>query len=166
DLGARVLRLGLRSHWCGSFPVHHPIERVSLRRFLATAALFRCDAIFNRRQPGYLARTGEQLRLGPLTVRHLRRRIGIVAAAGMTAGVVARCPRVAAAVPLAAGFALNAVHLRALRRAGEPIRLRALFSPRDISAHAVWAVVAGMARAAGEASVLVQRGSGKGCESV
>jgi hypothetical protein len=151
DLRLRLGHRGYRGLVTGGLSVLHPVERMSLARFLRTARYFREDAWFNRRHPGYLRTTGRTLVVGPLTLRQFRRRLPLLGiAAAVPLALVTGRPWAAVLGPLAAGLALHAVHLRALRRAGFHVPAAAALDPAEIAVHAVWGVLAACARIVGE----------------
>jgi len=155
DLWLRIIGRGDRDLMTGELSVGHPVERMSLARYLRTARYSREDAWFRRRHPSYLGSSGRKLVIGPLTLRHLRSRLPLLAlAAAVPLALVARSPWAAVLGPLAAGFVLNLVHLSAVRRTGVRVPVAAALDPIEIAVHAAWGVVAGCARAAGEVDCL------------
>jgi hypothetical protein len=158
DLWLRIVGRGHRGLLTGDLWITHPVERMSLARYLRTATCFREDGWFNRRHPGHLRGSGRALVVGPLTLRHLRRRLPLLGVAAMAPlALVARRPWAAAAGPLAAGLGLHLVHLRALRRAGYRVPAAAVLDPVEIAVHAAWGVVAVCARIVGEIDCLRAR---------
>lgn len=155
DLWLRIVDRGHRDLMTGELSVRHPVERMSLARYLRTARHCREDAWFSRRHPSYFGSSGRKLVIGPLTLSHFRWRLPLLGlAAVVPLALVARSPWAAVVGPLAVGFALNLVHLSAVRRAGVRVPVAAALDPIEIAVHAAWGVVAGCARAAGEVDCL------------
>jgi Glycosyl transferase family 2 len=157
DLGLRILALGHKSEWRTEFCVQHPLERMSLRRYLQTARLFRYDANFNRRHPGYLNRTGREIRIGRVSLRGFRRRLPLIAlgSSALLLGVGGTWWMLAIVPWVGAGLGLHTLHLRSLQRAGFKPRWRALMRLDEVVVHGMWAVVAALARCQGEIELII-----------
>jgi hypothetical protein len=150
DLGVRIIESGRRSEWAVQMFVQHPIEGIGLHAFLRTATFFREDAVFNERHPGYLASVGQQMNVGPIRLGGFRRRLGLAAFVGGGTALATRRLRVALLWWTVIGITLNAVHLRALRRAGCAVpSLVDLLRPSEVAAHGLWAISAGAAQSLG-----------------
>jgi Glycosyl transferase family 2 len=157
DLGIRIIESGVDADWAPSLYVLHPLEQLSARRFLATATLFLDDAEFRRRHPRYLGSVGQHLRVGPVRIRGLRRRLSLFAVIGCLVAAALRRPWLIIGCGVSVGAALNTVHLRALRRAGcaEP-SLVDIVRLQDVFAHTAWGLIAGAAQAAGFARLFAR----------
>lgn len=155
QLGIRLLESGASSVWMPELFAWHPVERVGLLAFMRSATLFREDALFRHRYPGYLQRTGQSASVGPFHFRGIRRNLGLALFVTAAAAVAAKRPNWALVPTAAVGFVLNQVHLRAVRRAGATTTLLDRVRIADVAAHAVWAFIAGGARCFGHVRVML-----------
>ncbi len=149
--GLSVRDAGWTTAWSPTVRVSHPIEDINLRAFLRTAGFFRFDAVFGRTHPGYLPSVTRKHRVLGIKVGNLRSRVppGAVLLAVLLSCTGKRGRWAAAGLMTLAGAALNAAHLNNLGRHADPLRW-ALIDPREVGAHALWAVVAGYSRLYGE----------------
>ena len=156
--GLAVMDAGWTTAWSPTVRVSHPIEDINLRAFLRTAAFFRFDAWFRRRHPRYLESVTRKQRLLGIRVGNLRSRVppGAVLAAVVLSCTGRRGRWAASAVIALGGAALNAAHLNNLGRHADPPPC-ALIDPREVLAHALWAVVAGCSRLHGELEIELHR---------
>jgi len=157
DLALNVSKAGYSLQWNPDISVLHPIQQLSLRKFLSTARLFQYDAQFNRRHPGYLNRIGDQIRLIVVSARGFRRRVPL--AAGAATLILAATPGVRpfAVVPFViSGIALNAIHLRKLRGTVRN-NVAQILDPTELLPHALWSMVAFGSRVWGEVASSVAK---------
>ncbi|MGC1406196.1 MAG: glycosyltransferase, partial [Candidatus Dormiibacterota bacterium] len=105
--GLAVREAGWVTTWSDGVQVAHPIEHVGLRAFLGRALLFRHDAWFRRRHPGYLDSVSRRRTVLGIPVGRLRSKLPILSVlVSAVLAVLGRRPRrVIPAILLASGVA-------------------------------------------------------------
>lgn len=149
DFALRVLAAGWTSVWDADLVVNHPLEEVTLRRFLQTAFLLRHNPTFKHRHPGHLASTGERVRIGPLRVGAVRRRAPGWCVGMSIVALALRRPALALVPLYGLGVILNAAHVRHLKAVDPHTAWWRIADPRECLGQAAWGLCAAAATLSG-----------------